>query len=366
MCRLLFRNSAACAIILMLASCGPALPPTQVAEDLGFSYLVATDDSPVIRATGSEFQVTTNNCGSQLSAKESFTRSREFNVVLESEFSQSLRGQLGGSIVVADAEIETEVSASLGLQVGGSETVQTERQIETPANSITTVTLQWEEIWQAGTVSIQRADGSKIGDVPFRVLNTMRLTQKKIETEQCATDTPTRTGTPIPTSTPSPTWTLTPTSTPTPTDTPTPKLTATSEPTPASHTPTLDPHPGEVNLLESTKPLPAPWVTNGQYTYWEGFLRVQDEPFIDITIANCGDNEGNRRLDILRIYYPDGTLAVNETNCGGDPKFRVRTYQKPGYYRIFLQDNDTGSYDGNGGTLRVEMLQDQTIYRNLP
>ena len=143
---------------------------------------------------------------------------------------------MGGSILVADAEIEAEVSATLGLQVGSSETVQTERQIETPADSVTTVTLQWEEIWQAGTVSIRRVDGSTIGDVPFRVLSTMRLTQKRIETEPCnsfPTDTPPPTPPPKPIIAPSPTGTPapTPTDTPTPTPTDTPTHTPTTIPT---------------------------------------------------------------------------------------------------------------------------------------
>jgi hypothetical protein len=146
----------------------------------------------------------------------------------------------------------------------------------------------------------------------------------------------------------------------------TPPPTGTPVPTQVPPKPTADAHPGEVNLLESNKPLPVGWATNGQYTYWEGFLRVQDEPFIDITVADCGDDEGNGRLDIVQIFNPDGTLAVNERNCDGNPKYRVRTYQKPGYYRIFLQDNDTGGHNGNGGTLGVEMLKDQTIYKNLP
>ena len=152
---------------------------------------------------------------------------------------------------------------------------------------------------------------------------------------------------------------LTPTMTPSPlaTNTPTPPV-ATATPRPE------DRHPGEVNLLESNQPLPAGWFTNGEFTYWEGFLHVQDEPFIDVIIQDCGDDEGNGRLDIVQIFDPENELVVNERNLNGDPKFRIHTYQKQGYYRIFLQDNDTGSHNGNGGTLIVEMLKDQMIYLN--
>ena len=135
---------------------------------------------------------------------------------------------------------------------------------------------------------------------------------------------------------------------------------------PVLPSPTMDRHPGEINLLEKDHTLPAPWATNGEFTYWEGFLNVQNEPFIDIIIGDCGDDEGNGRLDILQIFDPQGNFVVNETNSNGDPKFRIRTFENPGYYRIFLQDNDTGSKNGNGGTLIVEMLTDKTVYRNPP
>lgn len=131
--------------------------------------------------------------------------------------------------------------------------------------------------------------------------------------------------------------------------------------------PTLaDRHPGEINLLEANAPLPTDWTANGQYTYWEGFIRVQDEPFIDFTIGDCGDDEGNYRLDKVQIFDPDGNVVVNERNCNGNLKLRVRTYQLPGYYRIFIQDNDTGRRNGNSGELSIDMLRDQTIYKDIP
>jgi len=150
-----------------------------------------------------------------------------------------------------------------------------------------------------------------------------------------------------------------------PTVTPSPLATNTLTPPAATATPRPeDRHPGEVNLLKSNQSLPAGWFTNGEFTYWEGFLHLQDEPFIDVTVENCGDDEGNGRLDIVQIFDPEGELVVNEQNLNGDQKFRIRTYQKPGYYRVFLQDNDTGTHNGNGGTLIVEMLKDQMIYLN--
>lgn len=108
-------------------------------------------------------------------------------------------------------------------------------------------------------------------------------------------------------------------------------------------------------------PLPAPWNTIGRYTYWEGFLHVQDEIFIDLTIENCSDDEGNGRLDIVQVFDPQGEVIIDERNLGGNPIRRIYTYQQPGYYRIFLQDLDT---TGNGGALKVQFLKDQKVYLN--
>lgn len=160
-------------------------PPSISTIESDLDFLAKTDGETEIAVAGSEFQVETNNCGSRAAALESFTRSREFVVILDAAISESLRGQVGGSVLVADAEIEAAVEASLGVQVGSRETVQTQRQIETPADTRTIVTLQWEEMWDTGTVSIERKNGESIGNVPFRVLTTLRLTQKEIVETPC-------------------------------------------------------------------------------------------------------------------------------------------------------------------------------------
>jgi hypothetical protein len=174
--------------------------------------------------------------------------------------------------------------------------------------------------------------------------------------------TPTHTYTPLPTDTPLPTSTTAFTNTPA--NTITPELTNTPTETPTI-TLTPDRHLGEINLLESNQMLPTDWITLGEYTYWEGYIHVQDEPFIDIIIEDCSDDSGNGRLDILQIFDAEGDILVNDRNKGGDPKYRINTFQSPGYYRIFLQDNDTTG-NGNSGTLRVDWLQDQTVYISIP
>lgn len=187
---------------------------------------------------------------------------------------------------------------------------------------------------------------------PVTVLQTIIVTSPPIGAAQVI---------PSDTITPEPAITDTPIPTPTVTATPTETLTITPSPTV-----TLDPHEGEVNLLESNLPLPAPWKTKGILTYWEGYIHIQDELFVDVVIKDCGDDNGNGKLDILQIYNPQRENIIDVKNCGGTFNKRIETYQNPGYYRIFLQDNDTSISDGNGGTLLVNGLIDQNVYLSPP
>jgi hypothetical protein len=176
----------------LVASCStPARLPdpetSEVALRTNNAYIVTTDDAPYLQVSGSEFDVTTNNCGSRVSSFESFSRSREFRVTYSLEFSDTIRGQLGGDLLVASAELEAAVGLRLGVQLGSTESVRTERQIETPADSITTVRLRWEEIWQAGRAIVVRPGGAEIGPIPFRVLTTLRLSQVGVQDVPCGT-----------------------------------------------------------------------------------------------------------------------------------------------------------------------------------
>ena len=68
------------------------------------------------------------------------------------------------------------------------------------------------------------------------------------------------------------------------------------------------------NLLVGNMPLPTGWRTNGPNTIWEGYLRVQDEPVIEMTLYDCGDTSGNNRLDIVQVYDPDNNLCLLYTS----------------------------------------------------
>jgi hypothetical protein len=129
-------------------------------------------------------------------------------------------------------------------------------------------------------------------------------------------------------------------------------------PSPATPSPTATGAP--TNLLAGNMPLPTGWYTNGPNTYWEGYLHVQNEPVIEMTLYDCGDSSGNNRLDIVQVYDPDNNLVVDQTNCMGNLIFSIATAGKPGLYRVRLKDNDT--LTGNGGNIWVNKLRDQRIY----
>lgn len=151
------------------------------------------------------------------------------------------------------------------------------------------------------------------------------------------------------------------------TSTPMPPPTVTPIPVTPTFTPTQAPvirHPGMVNLLDVNQRLPAGWVTRGQFTYWEGYIHVQDESFVKIIVKGCEDDEGNGWLDLIQVFDPQGNAVVYKVNCRTSYKAVVDTHGKAGYYRIYLHDNDTSSSDGNGGTLEVDMLLDQIVYVN--
>ena len=127
---------------------------------------------------------------------------------------------------------------------------------------------------------------------------------------------------------------------------------ATPTPTATSAAPT--------NLLVGNMPLPTGWQTTGPNTFWEGYLHVQDEPVIELTLYDCGDTTGNNRLDVVQVYDPDNNLVIDQTNCTGNLIFSIATAGKPGLYRVRLEDNDT--LTGNEGTIWVNKLRDQRIY----
>lgn len=183
--------SCALTMMSMIAGCGTtpsAQAPTAPGNSLGglpLTYEVSRTEAE-IRQSGEPFDAQTNNCGSSTATQERFLRSRSFDKVVELGLSDTVTGEIGGGAVVAEATLSNAIGASLGIQVGSSETIEAERTIETPANSTGATKLQWEEVWTKGTIDIKRGDHSTVGSVPFSVLTNIRLTQISSQSTPCA------------------------------------------------------------------------------------------------------------------------------------------------------------------------------------
>lgn len=222
--------------LLFFAGCNRFAPP--VAEPLGeinsgdeFTYEIIADASSIVSISGSEFVITTNNCDSQVNAREMISRSRTFSVELDAEIASSLAGKVRGSAIAIAADIEAKIEVRRGVKIGTNEQVEVQREIETPANSISRTTLVWEELWDTGTIEVFDSDGNQIAEVPYRILTTLLLTQKGKEDSLCfePADTPPSSPTSVPTATQTstPQFTSTPEATFTPTNTPQPTSTST-------------------------------------------------------------------------------------------------------------------------------------------
>ena len=224
--------------------------PAATKVSTGLTYSIAPGGSENAEIAGSEFVITTNNCGSQVNSVETISRSRSFDVVLEADIARTLSGQIEGDIAVAEAGIRSEIEVRLGVQLGLRETVEVSRQIETPGQNVSEATLQWVEIWDIGTISVTPSNQGSAIEIPYRVLTTIRLAQLSKRDTPCSsaeiTSTPTLadvtgsdtsaapspTDTVTPSTTPAPSLTSTSTATATPTETSTPTLTNTPAPTP--------------------------------------------------------------------------------------------------------------------------------------
>lgn len=341
-------------ILITLSACQPEPEPdsTLAQEATEFNYTVnrtgaTNENSRILSGVGNEFDITTNNCGSSVNAQESLSRSREFTINVNTEISKEISGMLEGKVLVAEGEIAAAVAASFGVELGTTESVNVERKIETPADTISVVTLQWEEMWDIGTVSIYRKDGTVIGKVPYRILTTLNLTQLGIKEFPCGTSLPDSTITSEPaltntsvaaaTNTPEPTTTDTPQ--PTLTDTPEPTSTDTPEPPPTNTPippPTNTPIPVPTNTPPPPTAVPAPqntglsmgqWYTTGNISIGVTEMKFRTSPGIKIGL----------------------TVPVRNVS-NGPISFQY------GSYNFLLKDNNGNTYPAEGSNTNTVSL----------
>lgn len=175
-------------VIMLLVSCNRSSMEVDQ-SDLLYSVNLATSDQ--VQILGSPFEVSTNNCGHPVHSIESFERSRQFTISVIFDVSLEISAEMGVDVATLQDKIGSGLKTRFGLEVGNTETISSKREIETPPDSITTVVLQWEELWTPGSLIIDYPDGSRVREIPFRVLTNVHLTQIGVETLNCNDITPT-------------------------------------------------------------------------------------------------------------------------------------------------------------------------------
>ena len=282
-----------------------------VVEGTNFDYLIKKGNTQIdentlsVSGAGNEFEIRTDNCGSSVSAEETFGRSRNFSVEVNVDISQEVSAKIDGGVILVEGEIAGAVAVSYGLILGASETVDTTRKIITPADTISIVTLQWEEIWDVGSVTVKEEDETVIGDVPYRILTTLRLSQKGIQEIPCSGTSPKGT----PTITP---YVPPPTTTPhIPTPTTTPRV-----PTPTTI----------VQIVSD-----AETVLSGNPRNWmPDTSRIPGELELD--------TQGETSNETVAEYYSDPVEIFNLFESWG---------RQNGYWRIYYNDNcDQNEFSG--------------------
>ncbi len=169
--------------------------PADALEDYEFSFQF---QAPIPETLDEPFAVSTNNCNSPVDAIETFKRKRDFTVQANWQITEALLEQIGRQLGLelsaaeaaklhADIEnkLTQELASSNGIDVGYTETFETERQIITPPNSISTAWLQWEELRFLGTVAISDTNGVFLDEAPFYIVRDLRLSQVFIDIQPC-------------------------------------------------------------------------------------------------------------------------------------------------------------------------------------
>lgn len=90
---LIMRTLSSYLILILFCLNAVACRKPQEPLQNNYRYITQVDGATSIAVTGSEFQVTTDNCGSQASTVESFKRARTFEIAITLEVTEEVRGK---------------------------------------------------------------------------------------------------------------------------------------------------------------------------------------------------------------------------------------------------------------------------------
>lgn len=153
-------------------------------------------DVDIVR-TGISLPYITDNCRSPVSTKETITQERTYSFGVELDVSESSTNELvreltGGNAAITQAEVSVvediaqEISRRLGINMNESRSVESSREIETPAGYRSSVSLKWEEAHTIGYATIRIADSGREILIPFSQVSHMHLAQVETVYTSCA------------------------------------------------------------------------------------------------------------------------------------------------------------------------------------
>jgi len=149
-------------------------------------YDTLIEDKSVIRVLGGAFEASTNNCGSSGSSVETIVQVRSFTYDVKWDAKLDVEARVGeGLIRVDESALKAHLERKLGVHFGVSSRFESWREITTPGNSYSIVTLQWEEVWTKGTIHVQGSNDVEMNAIPFLALTSLRLNQLGSRQEPC-------------------------------------------------------------------------------------------------------------------------------------------------------------------------------------
>lgn len=173
------------AVLFTTACTAPIIEPTP--QDIGpqdLTFSVAQTES-YLQLAGQPEEIPVENCGGERDSTQTLTRSRSLLTALQIEISETVAGELGGDVKVAEALIRAEIGTQLGVRFGTETQISSALEIVTPPGRRSLTTVQWNERWTKGDVSIIRSDGTYVDVLPFLALNSLVLEQQGVVLLTC-------------------------------------------------------------------------------------------------------------------------------------------------------------------------------------
>ena len=174
--------------IVVLSACSiPTSTPTPAPTSAPVEFLYSVDTHPLEKHEDHAFEISDNNCGSPVAIDTEISRTRTYRRTLNLQLTNTIVAEVGGGVPnVAEAKLGAELAKQMGVDIEEVVTSSFVRKNSIPPNSMVTVALQWWEWWDSGEISVQYLNEEPLDTVPFRLLNTLYLSQLFVDYADCA------------------------------------------------------------------------------------------------------------------------------------------------------------------------------------